>query len=104
MAKDFDPYHIERPNSYLFIMILFLIIVGFIALILYREILTAYFANVALNSIIGIVLLFGVILSFGQVLRLYPEINWVNTYRMDTAAVPIGTGPRMLAPMASLLG
>ncbi|MEO0945651.1 MAG: flagellar motor protein MotA [Pseudomonadota bacterium] len=104
MARDYDPYNIERPNSYLIIMVIFLIIVGFVGLILYRQIVEAYFANVGLNSIIGLVLLFGIILSFAQILRLYPEINWVNTYRIDRAAVAVGRGPRLLAPMATLLG
>ncbi len=103
MAKDYDPYHIERPNSYLIIMVIFLIIVSFVGLILYREIITAYNANVGLNSIIGLTLFFGIILSFTQIIRLYPEINWVNTYRLDRAALAIRGNPRMLAPMATLL-
>lgn len=104
MAKDYDPYNIERPNSYLIIMVIFLIITAFVGLILYRQIMTAYFANIGLNSVIGIVLLFGIILSFTQILRLYPEINWVNTYRLDRTAVAVKRGPRLLAPMATLLG
>jgi len=104
MARDYDPYNIERPNSYLIIMVIFLIIAAFVALILYREIVTAYSANVGLNSIIGITLLFGIILSFAQIIRLYPEINWVNTYRINRAAVAARRGPRLLAPMATLLG
>jgi len=50
------------------------------------------------------VLLIGIVLSFAQILRLYPEINWVNTYRLDRAAVAVSRGPRLLAPMATLLG
>lgn len=103
MARDYDPYNIERPNSYLIIMMIFLIIVAFVGLILYREILTAYFANVGLNSVIALTLLFGIVLSFAQILRLYPEINWVNTFRLDRNAVAVKRGPRLLAPMATLL-
>jgi len=104
MASEYDPYNIEKPNSYLIIMVIFLIIVAFATLILYQQIITAYFANVGLNSIIGMVLLIGIFLSFAQILRLYPEINWVNTYRIDRAAVAIKRGPKLLAPMATLLG
>lgn len=104
MASDYDPYNIERPNSYLIIMAIFLIIVAFVALILYREIVTAYNANVGLNTIIGLTLLLGIVLSFAQIIRLYPEINWVNTYRIDRAAVAVRRGPKLLAPMATLLG
>ena len=104
MASEYDPYNIEKPNSYLIIMVIFLIIVAFATLILYQQIITAYFANVGLNSIIGMVLLIGIILSFAQILRLYPEINWVNTYRIDRAAVAVKRGPKLLAPMATLLG
>lgn len=104
MASEYDPYNIEKPNSYLIIMVIFLIIVAFATLILYQQIITAYFANVGLNSIIGMVLLIGIFLSFAQILRLYPEINWVNTYRIDRAAVAVKRGPKLLAPMATLLG
>ena len=104
MASQYDPYNIEKPNSYLIIMVIFLIIVAFATLILYQQIITAYFANVGLNSIIGLVLLIGIFLSFAQILRLYPEINWVNTYRIDRAAVAVKRGPKLLAPMATLLG
>ena len=104
MATEYDPYNIEKPNSYLIIMVIFLIIVAFATLILYQQIITAYFANVGLNSIIGMVLLIGIFLSFAQILRLYPEINWVNTYRIDRAAVAVKRGPKLLAPMATLLG
>ncbi|MEP1441386.1 MAG: flagellar motor protein MotA [Hyphomicrobiales bacterium] len=104
MAREYDPYNIEKPNSYLIIMVIFLIIVAFATLILYQQIITAYFANVGLNSIIGMVLLIGIFLSFAQILRLYPEINWVNTYRIDRAAVAVKRGPKLLAPMATLLG
>lgn len=104
MASEYDPNNIEKPNSYLIIMVIFLIIVAFATLILYQQIITAYFANVGLNSIIGLVLLIGIMLSFTQILRLYPEINWVNTYRIDRAAVAVNRGPRLLAPMATLLG
>lgn len=104
MANDYDPYNIERPNSYLIIMLIFLIIAAFVALILYREIVTAYNANIGLNTIILLTLLFGIILSFAQIIRLYPEINWVNAYRRDRAAVAVKRDPKMLAPMATLLG
>jgi len=104
MASEYDPYNIEKPNSYLIIMVIFLIIVAFATLILYQQIITAYFANVGLNSIIAMVLLIGIFLSFAQILRLYPEINWVNTYRIDRAAVAVKRGPKLLAPMATLLG
>lgn len=104
MAKDYDPYNIERPNSYLIIMVIFLIIVSFVALILYREIVTAYNANVGLNTIIGLTLLFGIVLSFTQITRLYPEINWVNSYRIDRSTAAVRPDPKMLAPMATLFG
>lgn len=104
MASQYDPYKVSRPNSYLIIMMIFLIIVAFVGLILYRQIATAYFANIGLNSVIVMTLFFGIILSFSQILRLYPEINWINTYRLDRAAVAVRRGPKLLAPMATLLG
>ena len=42
--------------------------------VLYKQIVTAFFANPGLNALIGAVLLIGIILSFRQVIRLYPEV------------------------------
>lgn len=94
---------LSAPGLYLFRMVVFLALAGFIAFVLQKRILEAFWFNPLLNGLIGLVLLLGVIFSFSQVARLYREIRWVNTSRDpdDTRQV---AEPILLAPMAALLG
>ncbi len=103
-AREYDPYKLATPQVYLWRMIIFLIITGFIALILYRPAYEAFLANPALNGVILATLLIGIVLSFRQVLRLFPEIRWVNTFRVAEPGVEVDRPPVLLAPMATLLG
>jgi len=103
-AREYDPYKLATPQIYLWRMIIFLIISGFIALILYRQVYEAFLANPGLNGVIIAVLLIGIVLAFRQVLRLFPEIRWVNTFRVAEPGVEVERAPVLLAPMATLLG
>jgi hypothetical protein len=49
------------------------------------------------------VLVVGVVYSFRQVLRLYPEINWVNNFRISDPGLTVEKSPVLLAPMATML-
>jgi hypothetical protein len=102
MATDADPYRLSSPRIFLARMIIFLILVGFVALILNRQIKIAFLANPGLNGLIALVLLIGIGLGIRQVARLFREVRWVNALpRGDAANVP---QPVLLAPMATLLG
>jgi hypothetical protein len=94
---------LSAPGLFLFRMVVFLALAGFIAFVLQKRILEAFWFNPLLNGLIGLVLLLGVIFSFSQVARLYREIRWVNASRDpdDTRRV---AEPILLAPMAALLG
>jgi hypothetical protein len=50
------------------------------------------------------VLAIGIILSFRQVIRLYPEVAWVNNFRIADPGLAIDRRPTLLAPMAAILG
>jgi len=54
-------------------MLVFLVLCTLITVVLYKQIIAAFFANPGLNALIGAVLLIGIILSFRQVIRLYPK-------------------------------
>ena len=43
-------------------------------------------------------------LSFRQVIRLYPEVAWVNSFRIADPGLAIERRPTLLAPMAAILG
>jgi hypothetical protein len=45
-----------------------------------------------------------VALAYRQVLRLLPEITWVNSFRVADPGLALRDPPLLLAPMASLLG
>ena len=102
--REYDPYKLASPQVYLWRMTIFLIIAAFVALILYRPLVSAYTANPGLNSVIIAVLIIGIALSYRQIIRLFPEIRWVNTFRIAEPGVEADRPPVLLAPMATLLG
>ena len=102
MASDLDTYRLSSPRIFLLRMVVFLILIGFLALILYRQIQTAFLANPGLNALIGGVLFIGIFLALRQVGKLFREVNWVNALhegRADEVDPPV-----LLAPMATILG
>ncbi len=104
MAREFDPYRLSNPSLFLMSMVIFLIITGFLAAILYRQILTAFETNPGLNGLILGVLVIGVLLALAQVIRLIPEVRWVNSFRQGNIDLDTGREPVLLAPMKALLG
>lgn len=103
MAADLDPYRLSSPRIFLLRMVLFLILVGFLALVLNKQIHTAFMANPGLNSLIFFVLGVGIVLTLRQVIRLFREIRWVNALSGGAASDKVKP-PILLAPMATLLG
>ena len=91
------------PRIYLLRMVVFLVLAGFVILILAPQIMSAFMSNPGLNGLILAVLLFGIALSFRQVLRLFREIGWVNAFRVGDEAGMIDRDPVLLAPMAAML-
>ncbi|MEL6299816.1 MAG: flagellar motor protein MotA [Pseudomonadota bacterium] len=91
------------PGVYLMRMLIFLALVGLIAAILAPQFISAFYANPGLNGLILAVLGFGIMFSFLQVFRLYPEIKWVNAFRIADPGLAINHQPRLLTPMATML-
>ncbi len=100
VSQTYDPYHLASPFIYLVKIIIFLVIVGLVGLILANTIVTFFWANPFINSLIALTLIIGIALSFRQVIRLFPEIKWVNSLQ-DGQMPP--TQPVLLAPVAGLL-
>jgi hypothetical protein len=95
---------LSSPRIFLVRMLVFLMLCALVAIVLYKQIVTAFFANPGLNALIGAVLAIGIILSFRQVIRLYPEVAWVNNFRIADPGLAIDRRPTLLAPMAAILG
>lgn len=104
MARDYDPYSLSSPQVYLWRMIIFLVLAGFIAFVLIGQISGAFMANPALNGLIVGVAILGILLAFRQVLRIFPEVSWVNGFRLGDPRLEVRRPPILLAPMATLLG
>jgi hypothetical protein len=95
---------LSSPRIFLVRMLVFLVLCALVTIVLYKQIINAFFANPGLNALIGMVLLIGTILSFRQVIRLYPEVAWVNNFRIADPGLAIDRRPKLLAPMAAILG
>jgi uncharacterized protein YneF (UPF0154 family) len=104
MANDVDPLKLSSPRVFLLRMLVFVILGGLIAFVLHKQIQVAFMANPGLNAVIIGVLFVGIILSVRQVMRLYPEIAWVNNFRLADPGLAVDRVPVLLAPMAAILG
>ncbi len=103
-AIDIDLTKLSSPRIFLVRMLVFLVLCALLLVVLYKQIIVAFFANPGLNALIGAVLFIGVILSFRQVIRLYPEVSWVNNFRISDPGLALDRRPKLLAPMAAILG
>jgi len=103
-AMEIELNKLATPRIFLVRMLVFLVACGLVAVVLYKQIVLAFFANPGLNALIGVVLLIGTLLSFRQVIRLYPEVSWVNNFRIADPGLALDRHPTLLAPMAAILG
>lgn len=99
LGSGYDPGSLSSPQVFLFSMLIFLAISGFVAAILYRQIASAFQTNPGLNGLILGVLAVGILLAFMQVIRLFREVRWVNSLREGTD----GGDPVLLAPMQAFI-
>ena len=101
---DIDPFKVSSPRIFLVRMLVFLVLGILLVIILNRQIWAAFLANPGLNALIIGVLLTGILLGFRQVVRLFPEIAWVNSFRLADPGLAVERPPVLLAPMAAILG
>ena len=97
---------LTRPQVFLWRMALFLILAVLLAIILdgqTAQLRRSFMANPGLNGLILAVLFVGIVYAFRQVLMLYPEINWVNNFRIADPGIAVDKPPVLLAPMATML-
>jgi hypothetical protein len=84
-------------------MVLFLAICALVVIVFYKQIWAAFLANPFLNAVIIFVLAVGIARAFWLVVRLFPEIDWVNGFRLADPGLAVESPPVLLAPMAALL-
>jgi len=90
-------------TRYLIRMFLFLATVAAVCALLFTELERVFLHNVPLNSMILGACVIGVVYIFRQVLQLSPEIRWIDAYKKGREPLS-RERPRMLAPMATMLG
>jgi hypothetical protein len=104
MARDIDPFKLSSPRIFLVRMMVFLILCALVGVVLHKQIVTAFMSNPGLNGLIVAVMAIGVVLAFRQVIRLFPEVAWVNSFRLADPGLAVARPPVLLAPMATILG
>jgi hypothetical protein len=99
---------LQRTRRFLLRMSLFLVLVTVLAFALRGPLVAAFLGNPAVNGVILGILFAGIVYIFRQVMLLEPEIEWIESFRRRLAdrdlSAPSGKPPRLLAPMARMLG
>jgi hypothetical protein len=98
----------RHSRRFLLYMVLFLVGVAMLVLALRRPLVSAFLGNPGVNGVILFILLVGIGYIFWQVLLLDREIDWIESFRYrqagDEGASENRSAPRLLAPMARMLG
>jgi hypothetical protein len=98
----------NHSRRFLLRMVLFLVLVAALAGALGRPLGNAFLGNPGVNGVILVILIAGIVYIFRQVLLLDPEIDWIESFRYQQTADEEATidrpAPRLLAPMARMLG
>ena len=92
------------PQRFLVRMAGFLVVVILVAGALTGPLGRAFQANPALNGLILGVLLLGILYIFQQVIRLRPEVAWIETFRRSEPGLSVQAPPKLLGPMATMMG
>lgn len=93
-----------NPRTYLTRMAIFLALAVVGAGVLHKPLIEAFLANPAINGIILVTLVLGILFVLRQVLVLNVEVNWIKAYRSQQPGVSVSDPPRLLAPMAAMIG
>ena len=90
----------SHPRRYLLFMFLYLAVVGLVCTLLFEPLKSAFMANWAFNLLILGALVVGIIINLHQVIRLEPELKWMQIFRTGQAGLSMAdTGPVMLKPL-----
>ncbi len=93
-----------NPAVYLIRMTAFLVVVAIVGALLSPTLMQAFQGSPLLNGLILAILLLGVAWNLRQVLVLRPEVAWLESYQNRQDRLTVLPSPRLLAPMASMLG
>jgi hypothetical protein len=94
---------VTGTGRYLTRMAVFLVAVAITVGVLFFPLMKMFLANPALNGLIVAVLFAGIGYVFRQVLRLRPEIDWIEAFRRADPSISLRRAPVLLAPMAAMM-
>jgi len=94
----------STPRHYLIRMLIFLVVVTVVIGVLSATLFSSFMANPALNGLILGVLVLGIVYIFRQTIQLIRETAWLEAYRSTQPGMSVQAPPRLLAPMAAMLG
>jgi hypothetical protein len=94
---------LTRPSRFINRMIAFVAAVVVTCALIAAPLSRAFMGNPALNGIILGAMLVGMIYIFRQVLKLNPEVTWIESFRRRESSVSTEAMPRLLSPMATML-
>lgn len=92
-----------RPQHYLTRMAVFVACVAGIAALLSPALYRFFMGNPAVNGLISLILVGGIAYIFRQVIRLNPEVAWIESFQRNQNSVSTQDMPRLLSPMATML-
>jgi len=95
---------VTSPQRFVFRMLMFILALAVLSFFLILPLQRAFQANVFLNGLILGVLVLGILYNFRQVMVLYPEVAWIERFRINAPGLSQAKEPRFLAPMATMLG
>jgi hypothetical protein len=82
----------------------FLIAVGLLVALLAARLIENFQANPFFNGVILAVLVFGVFVNIRQVLLLARDVEWIELFKRSPPDRPLPVKPKLLAPMARMIG
>lgn len=90
-----------KPSRTLVWMLGFLVIIGVLCALLFKQLAHNFQANPFFNGVILAVLVFGILVNLRQVLLLSREIQWIETFKRSDPSRPLPK-PKLLAPLARM--
>ena len=93
-----------KPSQALIWMGGFLIAVGLLVSLVAARLIENFQANPFFNGVILAVLVFGVFVNVRQVLLLARDVEWIELFKRSPPDRPLPIRPKLLAPMARMIG
>jgi membrane associated rhomboid family serine protease len=93
-----------NPQRFLNRIIVFLLLAGIVAGLLYDVIWRAFQHNTALNALILAMLLVGIGYNVRRILQLKPSTRWIEAFRTNQPGLSVQEPPALIGSVANVLG